>query len=309
MLSWRLLLATGDPRYADLLERTLFNVVATAPAADGRAFFYANPLHQRRRGEPLPAGALHPRPAASLRAPWFAVSCCPTNVARLLASLPAYLATADPNGLQIHQFADAEIRTTLAHGQPIGVRMRTGYPADGTVTVEVTQAPAGPSTISLRVPQWARGRASLTGPDGQTRPALAGTVEVTRVFTAGDQLRLELPVEPRWTVPDPRIDAVRGTVAVERGPVVLCVESVDLPGDADVDAVRVDPSQPPVDRDGGSAVAVAGELAAPEPASWPYHGPDGAPAAGREAEILLRPYHSWAERGPATMRVWLPTTG
>jgi hypothetical protein len=305
MLSWRLLLATGEPRYADLLERTLYNVVATSPAADGRAFFYANPLHQRVRGEPIPPDAVSPRPVTSQRAPWFDVSCCPHNVARLLASLSGYLATADPGGLQIHQYADAEIRTTLDGGRPVGVRMRTGYPADGTVTVEVTEAPAGPVTVALRVPPWAHG-AVVTGPDGDTRPAPAGTVEVTRVFAAGDRIRLELPVAPRWTAPDPRIDAVRGAMAVERGPVVFCAESVDLPGDTDVDAVRVDTSVPPADRDG--MVVVDGQLAKPEPADWPYHDAQSQDGNAAPAEITLRPYHSWAERGPATMRVWLPTT-
>jgi len=304
MLSWRLLLATGDARYADLIERTLFNVVATSPSADGRSFFYANPLHERSRAEPIPPDVPSPHAVSGARAPWFTVSCCPTNVARMLASLSAYVATVDDQGLQIHQFADAEIRTTLADGRAVGVRMRTDYPADGVVSVEVTHAPPGTWTISLRVPSWARGRAVLREPGG-TRPVLTGPVAVTRAFAHGDRLRLELPVTPRWTVPDPRIDAVRGTVAVERGPLVLCVESTDLPDDADVDAVRVDPSVAPVDRDG--AVVVAGELVRLPSPSWPYRAPGISPGGTRRAaEITLRPYHSRAGRGPATMRVWLP---
>jgi hypothetical protein len=316
MLSWRLLLATGEPRYADLIERTLYNVVAASPAADGRAFFYSNPLHQRIRGQLSPPDWVSPSPVTSLRAPWFAVSCCPNNLARMLASLSAYVATADQGGLQIHQYADAEISTTLDGDRVVGVRMRTGYPETGAVTIEVTAAPAGESTISLRVPHWAVGQARLTDPDGRSQPALAGTVEVTRSFAVGDTIRLELPIAPRWTVPDPRIDAVRGSVAVERGPVVLCAESVDLPGDADVDVVRVDPSVAPVDRDG--EVVVAGALVEPVDEGWPYwaapgtHPPASASNASggarRDTEIVLRPYHSWAERGPATMRVWLPTT-
>jgi DUF1680 family protein len=306
MLSWRLLLATGEARFADLIERTLFNVVATSPAADGQAFFYVNTLHQRFRGEPVRPDWVSPRPATRLRAPWNEVSCCPNNVARMLASLSAYVATADPGGLQIHQYTDAEINTTLDDGRRVGVRMRADYPATGSVTVEVTEAPAGESTISLRVPHWAVGEATVTDPDGRPRPALTGTVEVARSFAAGDRIRLELPVAPRWTVPDPRIDVVRGSVAVERGPEVLCIESVDLPGDADVDAVRVDPSTAPVERDG--EVVVAGALVEPEPVSWPYHSAGNASGVThRDAEIILRPYHSWAERGPATMRVWIPT--
>jgi hypothetical protein len=95
-------------------------------------------------------------------------------------------------------------------------------------------------------------------------------------------------------------------MAVERGPVVFCAESVDLPGDTDVDAVRVDTSVPPADRDG--MVVVDGQLAKPEPADWPYHDAQSQDGNAAPAEITLRPYHSWAERGPATMRVWLPTT-
>jgi uncharacterized protein len=306
MLGWRLLLATGDPRYADLIERTLFNVVATSPAADGRAFFYANTLHQRHRGNGLPPGAFSPRPQASPRAPWFAVSCCPMNVARTLASLSAYIATVDADGLQIHQYADADIRTTLGNGQPIAVRMRTDYPDGGAVTIEVTQAPSEWTTIRLRVPHWARGQAVLTPPGEAARTAPDGQAEITRVFAVGDRIRLELPVVPRWTFPDARIDAVRGAVAVERGPIVLCLESVDLPGGADVDAVWVDPAQAPLDRD--DAVVVAGALTEPaSSAAWPYgDAPRASHGSSGDLAIQLRPYHSWAERGPSTMRVWLP---
>lgn len=306
MLSWRLLLATGDPRFADLAERTLYNVVATSPAADGRAFFYANTLHKRTRGRPLPADRPSPRPQPGMRVPWFAVSCCPTNVARLLASLSAYVATVDSGGLQIHQYADAQISTRLADGRPVGVAVSTGYPDDGAVTVTVTEPPAGEATISLRVPAWARDDAKITEPDGRVRPAAAASVDVRRVFAAGDVIRLDLPVGPRFTVPDPRIDAVRGSVAVEKGPVVLCVESVDLPGDADVDSVRIDPAHEPELR--GDEVVVAGALVESADTDWPYGDGRNGTTARHDAEITLRPYHSWAERGPSTMRIWTPTT-
>jgi uncharacterized protein len=306
MLSWRLLLATGDPRYADLAERTLYNVVATSPAADGRAFFYANTLHKRIRSRVPPADRPSPRAQPGMRAPWFAVSCCPTNVARLLASLSAYVATVDAGGVQLHQYADADISTRLADGRAVGVEVRTGYPDSGAVTVTVTDPPPGEATVSLRVPHWARGAAKLTDPDGRVRPATAAAVEIRRAFASGDVIRLELPVGPRFTSPAPRIDAIRGSVAVERGPVVLCVESIDLPGEADVDVVRIDPAYEPEVR--GNAVVAEGALVEPGDGAWPYGSGRIGPAASRTAEITLRPYHSWAERGPSTMRVWTPTT-
>ncbi|MFJ9738319.1 glycoside hydrolase family 127 protein [Streptomyces sp. NPDC101166] len=313
MLSWRLLLATGDPRYADLAERTLFNVVATSPSDDGRAFFYANTLHRRRRGAVPPADRDSPRAESSLRAPWFAVSCCPTNVARTLAALPAYLATTDDAGIQLHQYADAEITTALAGRRAVALTVRTDYPSGGGVAVRIDRAPDHPWTLSLRVPAWTRGATTwLVGPDGARRAVAPGTAEVTRVFRPGDELRLELPVTPRWIAADPRVDAVRGTLAVQRGPLVYCAESVDLPAGHEVDAVRVDPSGEPADGP-DDTVVVPGRLSAPAPehdAAWPYRTPGGPPAAvpdADRADITLVPYHSWAGRGPSTMRVWLPT--
>ncbi|QJT06096.1 glycoside hydrolase family 127 protein [Streptomyces asoensis] len=313
MLSWRLLLATGEPRYADLAERTLFNVVATSPSEDGRAFFYANTLHRRRRGTVPAPDADSPRAESSLRAPWFAVSCCPTNVSRTLALLPGYLATADDHGIQLHQYADAEIATSLAGGHGVALRVRTDYPTGGSVSVRIDRSPDHPWTLSLRVPAWTEGSpAWLLDPDGARRAVAPGTATVTRLFRPGDEVRLALPVIPRWIAPDPRIDAVRGTAAVQRGPLVYCAESVDLPDGQEVDAVRVDPSAEPQDGPDDTVLA-PGELVAPrdEPraATWPYQPLGQAPAPTAERTgIVLVPYHSWARRGPSTMRVWLPTT-
>jgi DUF1680 family protein len=304
MLSWRLLLATGEPRFADLAERTLFNVVAASPSEDGRAFFYANTLHRRRRGTVPPADTDSPRAESSLRAPWFAVSCCPTNVARTLAVLPAYLATASDDGIQLHQYADAEIITGR-----LALRVRTDYPSGGTVSVRIARSPDRPWTLSLRVPAWTEGATAwLVDADGTRRTVAPGTATVTRAFRPGDEIRLELPVAPRWIAPDPRIDAVRGTVAVQRGPLVYCAESVDLPDGREVDVVRVDPNAEPVDGPDDTVVA-PGELAEPPDQGWPYRPPGQAvvPATERNGVVLV-PYHSWANRGPSTMRVWLPTT-
>lgn len=330
-LNWRLLLATGEPRYADLAERTLYNVVAASPAEDGRAFFYANTLHQRRRGAVPDAAVDSPHPAVGLRAPWFAVSCCPGNVARTLASLDGYVATADEGGVQLHQYADAEVATTLgdATGAPgageAGFTVRTGYPYDGDVSVRITRSRPEPWTLTLRVPAWAGDGAELVEPDGTRRPAARGAVAVTRAFRPGDEVRLRLPVAPRWVAADPRVDAVRGCVAVERGPLVLCAESADLPDGREVDAIAVDPAVPPRDTDAGAArVAVSGALADHgtradrggradgadrADGEWPYPPPDAPAAPDTPAEIALVPYHSWANRGPSTMRVWLPVAG
>ncbi|MEV8064844.1 beta-L-arabinofuranosidase domain-containing protein [Streptomyces sp. NPDC085995] len=310
MLSQRLLLATGDARYADLAERTLFNVVAASTGEDGRSFFYANPLHQRRRGSEPDTQAESPRADSSMRAPWFAVSCCPTNVARTLATFGTYLATRDDAGLQIHQYADADIHTELAGSGRVGVEMRTRYPYDGEVTLRVTRAPGSPWTLTLRVPAWATG-AEMTDPSGERHGVRPGAAELTRAFAPGDEIRLHLPMTPRWTTADARADALRGQIAAERGPLVLCLESVDLPDDRDVDTVVVDPSVPPRDAArGDGSVVVAGALTGPTDRPWPYTDVHEAPKPARTgAELLLTPYFARANRGPSTMRVWLPVDG
>ncbi|NMM29966.1 MAG: glycoside hydrolase family 127 protein [Cellulomonas sp.] len=312
MFSWRLLLAQGLPRYADLIERTLYNVVATSPSHEGTAFFYTNTLHQRRPGTAPATDVAVPRATSSLRAPWFAVSCCPPNVARLFASLGAYVATVDDAGLQIHQYVPAQIRTHLTDSRALDVDVETDYPHDGRIRIVVRTSHDEPWTLSLRVPAWATG-ATLTTPGESPAPAVPGTTRVTRAFKAGDVVELQLPVGPRVVVPDARIDAVRGCVAVERGPEVLCLESVDLAEagavrDADVGHVRLTSRDSVREVDG--QVVARFEVDAPAAAAWPYEDvdPDGDRRTTAVVETPLIAYHDWANRGPSTMRVWLPST-
>ena len=308
MFSWRLLLATGETRYADLIERTLYNVVATSPSGAGTAFYSSNTLHQREAGQPADPDEASPRASASLRAPWFEVSCCPPNVARTLASLPGYLATTDDGGLQLHQYAPARIRTVLPDEEQVDLEIQTGYPNDGVVRVAVRRDAAREWTLTLRVPAWASGAVLRVVPeDGaeEVREAAPGRAAVRRRFRAGDVVELTLPMGPRVVRPDGRIDAVRGCVAVERGPEVLALESVDLPealGGRSVDDVALR-GVSAVERDGRVWVDLA---ARDEHADgWPYEeSPDAAPST--PVSVPLVPYHAWAERGPSTMRIWLP---
>lgn len=318
MVAWRLLLADGDSRYADLIERTLFNVVSTSPSADGRSFFYTNTLHRRELGTLPDADKPSLRAAASLRAPWFEVSCCPTNVARTLASLTAYVATSDDEGLQLHQYMPGTVTHRRADGRDLRVSVVTGYPYDGEIRVRIhkdeTESDSDdPWSLSLRVPGWATEGATLTVA-GQTRPVEPGVVTERRTWQRGDEVVLCLPMAPRFTYPHTRIDAVRGCVAVERGPLVYALESVDVPGIETVDELRVDTSQAPRLVDGQVTVRcehMRADEHAGQAKGWPYWtGPNGSvPVTDEELdEVPLVEYHAWANRGPSTMRVWLPTT-
>ncbi|MBT2534126.1 glycoside hydrolase family 127 protein [Arthrobacter sp. ISL-48] len=298
MLSWRLLLRTGDPKYADLMERTLLNNILASPRQDGRGFFYTNTLHQRVEGNEPNSDEINARALATLRAPWFEVSCCPTNVARTLASVHLYFATATDDALQIHQYGDADIRTQLQSAGHLSVTMRTSYPDEGRIDVVVADAPVVSAGISLRVPAWAKEGATLHVNGEEHDPHQ----EVRRIFQPGDTLTLSLPMRPRVIRPHPHIDAVRGTVAVERGPLVLCLESVDLPSGT-VNDVSFDP-EAPISEAFDSTRIVVEPAHAGHPA-WPYS--EVTDARRKEHwTVNLVPYYSWGNRGPSTMRVWIP---
>lgn len=315
MFSWRLLLACGETRYGDLIERTLYNVVSTSPSASGTAFYYANTLHQRSPGAVPDPDTVSLHAESSLRAPWFSVSCCPPNVARTLASLDALVATADAQGVQIHQFASCSIRTRLDNGELVALDVQTDYPRSGSVRLTATRDAADPWTLSIRVPQWAGGaRLTVTTAAGEVSNTDAdpGWVTARRSFHTGDVVELVLPMRPRLTHPDPRIDAVRGQVAVERGPEVYCLESIDLDVVSngtvtDVADVRIDAGARLDDHDGRPRVRLVAAAAEPRPdLPWPYAGHSLEPVPSRSFDVPLIPYHDWAERGPSTMRVWLP---
>ncbi|PRY58674.1 glycoside hydrolase family 127 protein [Glycomyces artemisiae] len=302
MTAWRLTLATGEPHHGDMIERIAWNVLSGAVAPDGKSFFYANPLHQRTADpEPPTEGALPHLSAGGRRGHWFEVSCCPTNLARTFAQFAAYVATTSEHGVQIHQFTPCTIDTDV-DGARLALTVETNYPDNGAIAARIDANDGGARTVSLRVPHWAEG-ATITGPDGIARSAVPGSFAgVTADFAPGDEIRLHLPIEPRWTYPHRRIDGLHGCAAVERGPEVWCVESIDLPDGADLADLAVDDRAPLSERVG--RIVVQG-LLGDRPGEWPY-GPDADAGSGGPAEIALVPFRLRDTRGPAAMRVWNP---
>jgi hypothetical protein len=297
MWNWRMLLVTGESRFADLFERTLYNGFLAGHSLDGESFFYSNPLHSRN-GE--------------RRHHWNPVACCPPNVMRLLASLHQYLATVTETGVQLHQYASSTIRAACPGAGSIELAVETDYPWSGTIAIEVVSPGESEWTLSLRVPAWARS-AMLDG-----EPVAPGDyAALTRRWRAGDRVVLEVDVSPRITAPNPRIDAVRGCLALERGPIVYCVEQHDVPAGADLAAVAVDPARGPVDggpvADLGGLPGVALQGVVRDLGGWresEYRDLRDLPAASSAAPIplLAVPYFAWANRDGGGMRVWIPAT-
>jgi DUF1680 family protein len=285
MLAWRLLLATGDPACADLMERTVYNAVLPSLSRDGTRFFYVNPLQRRTH-------RAWAEPGGGERAPWYACACCPPNLMRTIASFPQMIATRDPDGIQLHQFATSEIAADVSGGRA-RLAIATDYPWDGRIDVTISESPADPWTLTVRVPGWATG-ATVRMPGGEPRPVDERAVVERRSWVAGDTMTLDLAMAPRVTIPDARVDAIRGTVALERGPIVYAIETADMPSGTELEQVALDPSAAaaPIPRPdlGEDVVGLAVHAASP---------------AG--AEIAAIPYYAWGNRAPEAMRVWIPT--
>jgi uncharacterized protein len=239
-----------------------------------------------------------------VRAPWFDVSCCPTNLARTLASWQAYAASVEGDRVSLLQYANGDMRIEIGDEELV-LRITTEYPHEGSIRIEVLEVPSTPVELRLRVPHWAGG-ASLAD-ETAAFAVEPGWAAIRGPLKAGTAVELSLPVEPRFTWPDERIDAVRGCVAVERGPLVLCAESTDLPDAAAIEDLRVDPSQPLRPESDGATIhaAFAGGESRP---GLPYRSEPQRPASAvTTTELRLIPYHRWAQRGSAAMRVFLPT--
>ena len=309
--SWRMALLTGRTRYSDLVERTLYNGLLAGVSLDGEKWLYVNPLQVRDGYEDTGDDQ------TSRRTRWFRCACCPPNVMRLLASLPHYLASADADGLQIHQYATGRTGADLSAG-PVAVETATDYPWNGRIAFTVAATPAGSDwTLSLRIPHWSmRKNVSVNGTS--VEPTVdGGWLRLHRTWAEGDHIVLDLDVEPRLTSADPRVDAVRGSAAIERGPLVYCLEQVDHPGGG-LDDVVLDTAAPLLvkhhpDLLGGvtTVSATGSRLDLTAPASWwPYTsspGTGGRAPASEAVELTAIPYYAWANREDGSMRVWVPT--
>ncbi len=295
-LAFRLLLASGEARFADALERMLYNTVGSGIGLDGKTWFYQNPL------------ASH---AGQERPHWFGCACCPPNAMRLLASLGQYLATESSEGLELQLYTDATIE-----GRDFGLRVDTRYPWDGEIDVHVTRAPARVRRLSLRVPGWCeQARLTLNGAPLALSPGQSagvsvesGYIRVEREFHAGDQLRLTLEMPARLTEGHPRVEGTRGAVAVERGPLVYAAEGVDQSGAHPYDLI-LDTSgsldlEPTTDRLGGSVMLRARGWLSGDPGSL-YRTHSKAQASRRRRELKLIPYFARANRGKSPFSVWL----
>jgi DUF1680 family protein len=295
MWSWRLLLAEPDARLADLIERALFNGMLAGVSLDGSRYHYVNPL--RVRGS-------HPRQ------PWFEIACCPPNLMRTLATLDHYVASRDDLGVYVHQFTSADIDA----GGTRQLHMETTYPSGDVVRLVVDTDADRPWTLRLRIPSWA-GEGFALSLNGQpaTGIIISGYLELTRQWNAGDALELTLPMAPRLTRAVTSVENLQGQAAIERGPLVFCVEQCDLPVDLHPDDLVVVAGGELKDVDATVAevpgVHVRGGLARRDRHVWPFpgHGEQTVECVAAAVEAVAVPYFAWGNRAVGAMRVWVRT--
>ena len=308
MLAWRLLLATGDPECADVIERTVYNGMLSGTSLDGTEFFYINTLQRRTTGAVA-------EPTRGRRAGWFACACCPPNLMRMLSSWQQYMVTSDHAGIQVHQYATSEITAATAGGQ-VRLSVETDYPWDGRVSVTVLEAPGQPWSLSLRIPGWCTSAAVRVGLAGSEHVRAGRWTSEARVWRSEDKVTLNLEMPARVTAPDTRIDAIRGCLALERGPLVYCIESDDLPEGVTLEDVVLEPTirpyavpRPDIGELAMGLVVPAIHRPARPMSGWPYHNNGGLGARAVQAraiEVGAVPYFAWANRSVQGMRVWIP---
>ena len=302
MWSWRMLLATGEARYADLIERTLYNAVLAGVSLTGEQYFYVNPLASNGEAEHLHRGGCQ-------RKAWHFVACCPPNVMRLLASLGHYVATADASGLQIHQYAAAHVVAP-----DVALRMETAYPWDGRVRLTLEETSARPWTLALRVPGWCTGASvRVNGRETTSSATPSGYLRLERAWARGDVVELDLPMQARCAEAHPWIESTRGCVAIELGPLVYCIEQADHPGtriaDLEIDAAApLQSAWEPDTLDGVTVIRARGWEV--DTSAWRHrlYRPLGSAPPGPRRPVTLNaiPYYAWANREPGAMRVWIP---
>ncbi|MCS7089506.1 MAG: glycoside hydrolase family 127 protein [Verrucomicrobiota bacterium] len=302
--NWRMLLATGEVRHADALEQVLYNGVLSGMSLDGTNFFYTNPL---RVTEPMPLELRWPR----RRAPFISSFCCPPNLARVVAGLPSWMAAVSGRSVWMVLYGSGIVCVRTPELGEVVLRQQTEYPWSGQVRVVVEQAPRETMTLCMRVPSWAASAGVRVNLGPWQRAIGPGRwLTLQRLWQAGDIVDLELLMEPTWWESHPWVEESFHQVALQRGPLVYCLESADLPRGMSPLDVAVRPGTTLRARwDGrllGGVVVLEGPAYGRPSGDWqrrlyrPW-----TDASWEELAVRWIPYCVWGNREVGDMSVWL----
>lgn len=302
-VNYRLFLLHGDAKYYDVLERTLYNGLISGVSLDGGGFFYPNPLESMGQHQ---------------RQPWFGCACCPSNICRFIPSLPGYVYAVKDNQVYVNLFMGNEAELKVG-GKKVILHQETRYPWDGHVTLTVDKNAAGTFAMKIRIPGWVRNQVVpsdlYTYSDGK-RPGYSvkvngevvtsaleqGYFTIERKWKKGDRVELQLDMEVRTVKANGKVEADRGRIAVERGPIVYCAEWPDNSFNVLSLLMNQHPQFEVVERPD----LLYGLNQIKTPVQTLEYDEQGRLVV-KDQELTLIPYYAWAHRGPGNMAVWLPS--
>ncbi len=322
----RMLEIAPKAKYADVMERALYNGILSGMALDGKSFFYVNPLEVNPESCHKDERKFHVKP---VREKWFGCACCPPNLARLLSSIGSYAYTENEDTLFVHLYMGS-LLTKKVKNQDVDVQIQSEFPWNGKVRITVRAKNTG-FKLALRIPGWCD---SFTLQyDGQTIHGLSdndadtSVVDFKRIerrdgylYISGfdqeeETITLDFPMEPQWIVANPAVREDAGKVALQRGPIVYCLEEKD--NGADLHLLSVEPTKQPVSFDmkiqeeevialkaqGQREIQDSSDPDASQSALYAeYHVPKK-----ESIELVYVPYYTWANRGENEMQVWTRT--
>jgi DUF1680 family protein len=298
----RLFSMHGEGKYYDVLEKTLYNGALSGVNLAGDMFFYPNPLESDGRHS---------------RSPWFGCACCPSNICRFVPAIPGYIYSVTDNDLYINLFASNEAEIGIGKNK-VRVTQETIYPWDGKVTMTISPAREGRFTLHIRIPGWATNEAIpgglyhfadsaaesyslLINGDVPVTATRNGYATVTRRWKKGDRVELYLPMPVRSLVADDRVSEDKGRYAVQKGPLIFCLE---WPDNDNIFNLFLD--QKPVYTSGFDTALLDGTEVIRTRGYKAETDVKGNVTVVDTAELTLIPYHLWNNRGKGDMRVWIP---
>src|SRR6266481_1081325 len=305
MWNWRMLAATGDAKFTDVIERALYNGINSGMSLDGVLYCYRNPL------------AFDPSTGDKIRNEWYDVTCCPPNLESIFASLPGYFYSTSKDGIYVHLYNDSELDWHLENGVGIKITQKTNYPWDGRVDITVTPVQASDFTFHLRIPGWAES-ALVSVNNKPVAGAKPGQyLPIQRKWSPGDVIGLQMEMPPHVIQANPRLIDDAGRVAVQRGPLVYCLEELDQPEGVslvnvalDLGSASSDKFQSQLQTDLLNGVVVlrhAGRVYENDASAKAlYSDFRGVQTKSRQVPLTFIPYYAWANRQATSMQVWTP---
>ncbi|MGH9589301.1 MAG: glycoside hydrolase family 127 protein, partial [Terracidiphilus sp.] len=312
MWNWRMLTASGDARFTDVLERSLYNGINSGMSLDGRTYCYRNPLAFDPTGK---AGDGH-EPNDKIRNPWYDTTCCPPNLERTFASLPGYFYGTSDEGVYVHLYDNSSLQWKLRDGTPLGIEQETRYPWEGDVKLTVRPAQPNEFTLFLRIPGWSRKNTVRVNGTAIADVEPGKYLPIRRRWSAGDTVELLFDMTTHMLKANPAVVDDRGRVAFQRGPVVFCMEMLDQPGTGKAPdmvgytahmgaetAVRYDADL----LNGVMVLEHPGTVVRSTEDKQLYYSAAAAEKTTETAATLrLIPYYAWSNRAPCEMQVWIP---